>query len=75
VIALGLAIELVAAVLVILALFLGGDRAAVPLWSSVAVVLLGLAVVTAGVRRARPPRRSPIPAVSPTGVTHDNGQR
>lgn len=53
-IALGLATELVAAVLVVIGLFLGADGTPV-LWSSVAVVLVGLLMSAAGVRRSRPP--------------------
>jgi len=54
VIALGLAIELIAAVLVVIGLLLGADGTGV-LWSSIAVVLVGLLIAGAGVRRARPP--------------------
>ena len=53
-IALGLAIELIAAVLVVIGLLLGADGTGV-LWSSIAVVLVGLLIAGAGVRRARPP--------------------
>jgi hypothetical protein len=52
--ALGLAIELIAAVLLVIGLFLGADGTGV-LWSSIAVVLVGLVVTGVGVRRARPP--------------------
>lgn len=63
-IALGLAIELIAAVLVVVGLPLGADGTAV-LWSSIAVVLVGLAVTGAGVRRARPPWQGWTPPVAP----------
>jgi zinc transporter ZupT len=63
VIALGLAIELIAAGLTILGLFLGEQRASTPLWAAVVVALIGLAVATAGVQRARPPRRSATPVL------------
>lgn len=53
-IALGLAIEVVAAVLVVVGLLLGTDGTVV-LWSSTGVVLVGLLVAGVGVRRARPP--------------------
>jgi hypothetical protein len=54
VIALGLAVELIAAMLVVIGLLLGAEGASV-LWSSIAVVLAGLLIAGAGVRRARPP--------------------
>lgn len=53
-IALGLAIELTAAVLVVIGLLLGAGGTGV-LWSSIAGVLVGLVITAAGVRRARPP--------------------
>ena len=53
-IALGLTVELVATVLVVLGVTLEGDGTGV-LWSSIAVVLIGLAIAVAGVRRVRPP--------------------
>ncbi|HSJ44925.1 MAG TPA: hypothetical protein VK923_09620 [Euzebyales bacterium] len=53
-IALGLAIELIAAVLVLIGLLLGAEGTGM-LWSSIAVVLVGLLIAGAGVRRARPP--------------------
>lgn len=70
-IALGLAIELLAAGLVVLGLLLGEERATVPLWSSVAVALFGLALAMVGVRRARPPRRPAIPPSPPAPTTSD----
>lgn len=56
-IALGLAIEVIAAGLLVIGLVLGEPRAATPLWASVAVTLVGLIVAAIGVARARPPRR------------------
>lgn len=53
-IALGLAVELFATVLVVAGIVLEGDGTAV-LWLAVAVVLIGLVLTGAGVRRARPP--------------------
>jgi len=53
VIAVGLATELIAAVLVVIGLLRGADGTPV-LWSSIAVVLIGLLITGAGVRRARP---------------------
>lgn len=53
-IAFGLVVELIAGVLVVIGLLLGADGTAV-LWISTAVVLVGLVIVAAGVRRARPP--------------------
>jgi hypothetical protein len=52
--AVGLATELAAVVLVVIGLLLGADGTPV-LWSSIAVVLVGLVITGAGVRRARPP--------------------
>jgi hypothetical protein len=72
VIALGLAIELIAAGVLVLGLLLGEPRAAVPLWSAVVLAVVGLAVASAGVVRARPPRR-PLAAMTPP-VTDANGQ-
>jgi hypothetical protein len=69
VIALGLAIELLAAGLVVVGLLLGDQRATVLLWSSVAAALVGLAVVMEGVRRARPPRRPGISPSPPAGAS------
>jgi hypothetical protein len=66
VIALGLAIELVAAGLVVVGLLLGEQRAADVLWPAVVLVLLGLVIVTAGVARARPPRRPVGAGVPPS---------
>lgn len=57
-IALGLVIELIAGALVVLGLALGADGGAVPLWASIGTALVGLAIVSAGVRRARPRRRT-----------------
>jgi hypothetical protein len=70
VIALGLAIELIAAGMLIVGLLLGEPRAQVPLWLAVALALIGLAVASAGVLRARPPRR-PVAAVSPPAPETD----
>ena len=56
-IALGLAIELVAAVGVIVGLVLGEPQAAALLVAAIAAVVAGLVIVVLGVRRARPPRR------------------
>lgn len=56
-IAAGLAIELIAAALLLVGLTVGGAYASAILWAAVAVVLLGLAVATVGVARARPPIR------------------
>jgi hypothetical protein len=72
VIALGLAIELVAAGLLVLGLLLGEPRAVMPLWSAIAIAVIGLAVASAGVLRARPPRR-PLAAVAPP-LPDANGQ-
>jgi hypothetical protein len=60
VIALGVAVELVAAVLLVVGLALGEPRASMPLWASVAVALVGLSIAAIGVARARPPRRSVV---------------
>jgi hypothetical protein len=60
VIALGLAVELTAVGLLVVGLLLGEARGQVPLWSSIAVALLGLAITAVGIQRARPPRR-PVP--------------
>jgi hypothetical protein len=55
VIATGLAIELIAATIVVAGLLLG--PAGTPwLWSSIGTVLVGLVMAVIGVRRARPPR-------------------
>jgi hypothetical protein len=72
VIALGLAIELIAAGVLVVGLLLGEPRAMVPLWSAIAFALVGLAVASAGVLRARPPRR-PLAAVSLPGPDATNG--
>lgn len=56
-IAVGLAIELVAAVVLLIGLVLGEGAATVPLWASVALVVVGLAATCVGVARARPPLR------------------
>ena len=71
-IALGLAIELIAAGILVLGLLLGEPRAAVPLWSAIAIAVVGLVVASAGVVRARPPRR-PLAAMTPPG-SDPNGQ-
>ncbi len=63
-IALGLAIELIAAALVVVGLVLGEPQAITPLWASVAVALVGLSVTSIGVARARPPRRAVAAAPS-----------
>lgn len=65
-IALGLAIELIAAGALVFGLLLGEPRAMVPLWSAIVIALVGLAVASVGVLRARPPMR-PVAAVSPPG--------
>ena len=70
-IALGLAIELIAAGLTILGLLLGEQRASTPLWAAVVVAFIGLAVATAGVQRARPPRRTAAPALPAAGSIGD----
>lgn len=71
-IALGLAFELIAAGILIAGLLLGEPRAAVPLWSAIAIAVVGLVLASAGVLRARPPRR-PLAATSPPA--HEaNGQ-
>lgn len=69
-IALGLAIQLIAAAVLIVGLLLGESRAVIPLWSAIAIALVGLVVSSAGVLRARPPRR-PVAAVPPPDA---NGQ-
>jgi F0F1-type ATP synthase assembly protein I len=74
VIALGLAVELIAAVLLVVGLL--EPTAGTPmLWGSVGVVLLGLCVTAVGVRRARPPRNPWMPppsaAGTPTGIPPD----
>lgn len=67
-IALGLAIELIAAVLVVVGLVLGEPQAITVLWASVAVALVGLSVTSIGVARARPPRRAvAAPPAAPVG--------
>lgn len=69
-IATGLAIELVAATTVVIGLALGPSGTPL-LWSSIAMVLVGLIVASAGVRRARPPRSGwtpPRPAVGTSTV-------
>ena len=63
-IALGLAIEVVAAGLLVVGVVVGELQAPVPLWSSVVLALAGLTVVGVGVQRARPPRRSVAPPLS-----------
>jgi hypothetical protein len=55
VIAAGLAIELIAATMVVTGLGLGPSGSPL-LWSSMGAALIGLAVAVVGVRRARPPR-------------------
>lgn len=68
-IALGLAIELIAAVLVVIGLLLGADGTGV-LWASIAVVLVGLVVTGAGVRRSRPPwQRWPSSIATPPDMS------
>jgi hypothetical protein len=57
VIAVGLAIELIAAVGMVVGLVLGEPRASALLLAAIAAVVAGLVVVVLGVRRARPPRR------------------
>lgn len=70
-IALGLAIELIAAGALVLGLLLGEVRASVPLWCSVVLSLIGLVVVTTGVQRARPPRRTGPPSLSAASPVAD----
>jgi hypothetical protein len=72
VIALGLAIELIAAGLMISGLLLGEQRASVPLWTSVVAALIGLALASAGVQRARPRRRSAAPTLSAASPIADD---
>jgi hypothetical protein len=55
VIAAGLAIELIAATMVVAGLIMGPSGAPV-LWSSIGMALVGLVLAAIGVRRARPPR-------------------
>jgi hypothetical protein len=75
VIALGLAVELIAAgLLVVGVVVLGELRASTALWSSIVAVLVGLVVVAVGVQRARPPRRSvapPLASMSPVAGASD----
>lgn len=59
-IALGLTVELCAAVLLVVGL-LRVDAGTGLLWSSIAVVLVGLCVAAVGVRRSRPPRNAWMP--------------
>lgn len=66
-IALGLAIEVIAAGLLVIGLVLGEPWAATPLWASVAVALVGLIVASIGVARARPPRRALVMAPGDDG--------
>lgn len=54
-IALGLTVQLIAGLLVVVGV-LQGDDGVVWHWSAVAVVLAGLGLVVAGLRRARPAR-------------------
>jgi hypothetical protein len=67
VIALGLAVELIAAGLLVVGL-LGPTAGTAILWASIAVVLLGLCVTAVGVRRARPPRNPWMPPPSAAGT-------
>jgi hypothetical protein len=64
VIATGLVAELVACALVVVGLLLGPSGTEV-LWASIAVVLVGLVIVGAGVRRARPPWQGWTPSATP----------
>jgi len=76
VIALGLAIQLIAAGLLIVGVVLDEAQASTPLWSAIAMELFGLVVVAVGVQRARPPRRSVTPprsALSPITRTAPDG--
>ena len=66
-IATGLAIELVAATVVVVGLAMGPSGAPL-LWSSVAMVLVGLTVAAAGVRRVRPPRSGWTPPRAAGGI-------
>ena len=54
----GLAIELVAGVVLAIGLALGEATATVPLWASIGLAVVGLAATCVGVARARPPRRA-----------------
>jgi O-antigen/teichoic acid export membrane protein len=73
VIALGLAIELIAAGVLIVGLLLGESQASATLWSAIAIAFVGLAVASIGVLRARPPRRPVVPVSPP--VPDSNGQQ
>ncbi|CAN5911770.1 hypothetical protein BH23ACT10_BH23ACT10_20230 [soil metagenome] len=60
-IALGLTVELCAAVLLVVGLLRTAAGTGL-LWSSIAAVLAGLCIAAVGVRRARPPRNAWVPA-------------
>lgn len=68
----GLAIEAIAAVMVVAGLLLGLSGVTL-LWASVVVVLAGLVVTMIGVRRARPPRRGWTPP-RPIGPVAERGR-
>lgn len=70
-IAVGLAIELLAAVVLVIGLVLGEGAAGVPLWSSIGLVVVGLVVTSVGVARARPPIRVLAAAVATTSRPSD----
>ncbi len=67
-IALGLTVELGAAVLLVVGLLSGASGTGM-LWASAALVLVGLVIAMIGVRRARPPRSAWLPP--PAGRTGD----
>lgn len=65
-IAIGLAVEAIAAALTLAGLVVA-DGALTLLWTAVVTVLVGLAVTMVGVRRARPSRHGWVPPSTPAG--------
>lgn len=71
-IALGLAVELSAALLLIVGLLQTPVGTGL-LWSSIATVLVGLVIASIGVRRARPPRNAWVPPATPAPESTSGG--
>jgi hypothetical protein len=73
VIALGLTVEAIAVGLLVVGVLVGEALGSPALWSAIVVALLGLAITTVGVQRARPPRRPLTLPVAPMAAA-DGGE-